>query len=230
MDQFGLPDPNDAAAALRNAGLGSAMTFRLLSLSALATTALMGLAAPAVAGGCTTSSCYRAPVSSCGGGSCYKLVTAPPVYDTVNESYIVRPERTFSKVIPAQYDTVIEKVVIQPERRIARQIPAQYKTVSEKVLISPATKRWEVSRDAYGQTTGCWVHVPAQYGYQQRTVEVSPASVEYDVVPAVYGERSRRVMVSASRVEHQTIPAEYATRQRQVMVSAGSQYWAKRGY
>lgn len=206
------------------------MTFRLLSLSALATTALVGLGAPAMAGGCYASSCYRAPVSACGGGSCYKLVSKPPVYGTVDESYVVRPERTFSRVVPAQYETVTEQVVVQPERRIARHIPAQYRTVSEKVLISPATRRWEVTRDAYGQTTGCWVDVPAQYGYQQRTVEVSPASVDYDVVPAVYGQRSRRVMISASRVEHETVPAEYATRQRQVLVSPGSQYWAKGGY
>jgi hypothetical protein len=206
------------------------MMFRLLSLSALATTALVGLGAPAMAGGCYASSCYRAPVSNCGGGSCYKLVAKPPVYGTVDESYVVRPERTFSRVVPAQYETVTEKVMVQPERRIARHIPAQYRTVSEKVLISPATRRWEVSRDAYGQTTGCWVDVPAQYGYQQRTVQVSPASVDYDVVPAVYGERSRRVMVSATRVVHETVPAEYATRQRQVMVSPGSQYWARSGY
>lgn len=206
------------------------MTFKLLSLLALATTALVGFAAPAMAGGCGGSSCYSAPVSNCGGGSCYKLVSKPPVYGAVDESYVVRPERTYSKVIPAEYDTVTEKVVVQPERRIARHIPGQYKTVSEKVLISPATKRWEVSRDAYGQTTGCWVYVPAQYGYQQRTVEVAPASVDYDVVPAVYGERSRRVMVSATRVVHETVPAEYATRQRQVLVSPGSQYWARSGY
>lgn len=206
------------------------MMFRLLSLSALATTALVGLGAPAMAGGCYASSCYRAPVSNCGGGSCYKLVAKPPVYGTVDESYVVRPERTFSRVVPAQYETVTEKVMVQPERRIARHIPAQYRTVSEKVLISPATRRWEVSRDAYGQTTGCWVDVPAQYGYQQRTVQVSPASVDYDVVPAVYGERSRRVMVSATRVVHETVPAEYATRQRQVMVSPDSQYWARSGY
>lgn len=206
------------------------MMFRLLSLSAIATTALVSLAAPAAAGGCTTSSCYRAPVSNCGGGSCYKLVSTPPVYDTVNENYVVRPERTFSRVIPAQYESVTEQVVLRPERRIARHIPAQYRTVSEKVLISQATRRWEVSRDAYGQTTGCWVDVPAQYGYQQRTVEVSPASVDYDVVSAVYGQRSRRVMVSASRVVHETVPAEYATRQRQVMVSPGSQHWARARY
>ena len=97
------------------------MTFRLLTLSSIAASALIGLAAPATAGGCTASSCYRAPVSNCGSGSCYKLVTTPPVYDTVSESYVVRPERTFSKVIPAQYETVTEKVVLRPQRRIARQ-------------------------------------------------------------------------------------------------------------
>ena len=197
------------------------MASRVLSLGGIAATALvgaLGFAAPAAAGG----GCY--------GSSCYKLVTTPPVYGTVEESFVTRPERTFSRVIPAEYDTVVEKVMVQPERRIARRIPAQYQTVSEKVLIAPATRRWEVSRDAYGQTTGCWVDVPAQYGYQQRTVEVSPASVDYDVIPAVYGQRSRRVMVRATQVVHETVPAEYATRQRQVLVSPGSQQWARSRY
>lgn len=210
------------------------MTSRVLSLSGLAASALvgaLGFAAPAEAGGCGYgSSCYRAPVSTCGGSSCYKLVATPPVYGTVNESYVVRPEKTYSKVIPAEYETVTETVMIKPEKRIPRHIPAQYQTVSEKVLISPATKRWEVSRDAYGHVTGCWVKVPAQYGYQQRTVEVAPASVEYDTIPAVYSERSRRVMVRATQVVHETVPAEYATRQRQVLVSPGSQHWAKGRY
>jgi len=209
------------------------MASRVLSLSSIAATALvgtLGFSAPASAGGCYGSSCNRAPVATCGSGSCYQLVATPPVYGTVDESFVVRPERTHSRVIPAQYDTVFEKVMVQPERRIARHIPAQYRTVSEKVLISAAGKRWEVSRDAYGQTTGCWVHVPAQYGYQQRTVEVAPASVDYDVVPAVYSQRSRRVMVRATQVVHETVPAQYATRQRQVLVSPGSQHWAKSGY
>jgi len=193
------------------------MTFRLLSLSVLAATTLVGFAAPASAGGCTASSCY-------------KLVSKPPVYGTVDESYVVRPERTFSKIVPAQYETVTETVVLQPERRVARHIPAQYTTVSEKVVIAPAGRRWEVTRDAHGRTTGCWVDTPAQYGYRQRSVEIAPASVTYDVVPAVYGQQSRRVMVSATRVVHETVPAAYATRQRQVMVSPGGQYWAKGGY
>ena len=194
------------------------MTFRVLSLSG---------AAASVFAGTLTLAASAALAGGCSGSSCYRLVDTPPVYGTVNETVMTRPEQTFSRVIPAEYQTVTEQVVIQPARKIARHIPAQYQTVSEKVLISPATRRWEVTRDVYGNTTGCWVDVPARYGYQQRTVQVSPPSVAYEVVPAVYGERARRVMVSASRVVHETVPAAYATRQRSVLVSPGSQQWAR---
>lgn len=195
------------------------MAFRVLTLS--------GAAASVFAGTLVLAASAAQAGGRCSGSSCYRLVDTPPVYGTVNETVMTRPERTFSRVIPAEYQTVTEQVVIQPARKIARHIPAQYQTVSEKVLISAAIRRWEVTRDAYGNTTGCWVDVPARYGYQQRTVQVSPASVAYDVVPAVYGERNRSVMVSASRVVHETIPASYETRQRSVLVRQGSQQWAR---
>ena len=188
-----------------------------IAASGLAAALVLGASAAQAGGGCR-------------GSACYNLVNTPPVYGSINETYQVRPAQVQRHVVPAEYETVTDNVMIAPERRIPHYRSPVYETVTEKVMVSGPSRRWEVSRDAYGQTTGCWVDVPAQYGYQQRTVEVSPASVAYDVVPAVYGQRSRRVMVRATQVVHETVPAEYATRQRQVLVSPGSQRWAPARY
>lgn len=193
------------------------MIARVLTASAFGTLLLVGSQAAQAGGGC-------------GGSACYNLVTTPPVYGTVAETYVARPEQVERRVIPAEYDYVTETVMIRPARKVARPIPAQYSTVTEKVMLSPGGKRWEVSTDKYGRTTGCWVYDKPRYGYQTRTVEVSPASVAYDVVPAVYSERQRRVMVRPTQVVRESIPAVYETRQRKVLVSPGSQYWAKGGY
>lgn len=189
---------------------------RLLAASAFSAALLMGAGA-AQAGGCR-------------GSACYNLVTAPPVYGTVDETVQVRPPQVQHRVVPAEYETVVDTVMIAPERRIPHYRPASYETVTEKVLISGPSRRWQVTRDAYGNTVGCWVEVPAQYGYQSRRVEVAPASVSYETVPAVYGQRPRKVMVRPTEVLREEIPAAYETRQRQVLVSPGSQYWSRSRY
>lgn len=189
---------------------------RLLAASAFTTVFLLGAGA-AQAGGCR-------------GSACYNLVTSPPVYGTVDETYQVQPSQVQRRVVPAEYESVTENVMIAPARQIPHHRAAVYETVTEKVLVSPATRRWEVTRDAWGNTVGCWVDVPAQYGYQSRRVEVSPATVEYETVPAVYTQRQRKVMVRPTQVVREEIPAVYATRQRQVLVSPGSQYWSRARY
>ena len=152
--------------------MAKVLSVQALAASALTAAALLGSQA-ALGGGC-------------GGSACYNLVESPPVYGTISESYVAYPAQRQSRVIPAEYDYVTEKVMIQPARKIAHHRHAQYDTVTEKVLVAPAGRRWEVSRDAYGNATGCWVDVPAQYAYQSRKVEVSPAYVDYETVPAVY--------------------------------------------
>lgn len=189
---------------------------RVIAASAFATTLLLGATA-AEAGGCR-------------GSACYNLVSAPPVYGTIDETYQVRPAQVQRRVVPAEYETVIDNVMIAPERRIGHRRAAVYDTVTEKVLIAPATRRWDVTRDAWGNTVGCWVDVPAQYGYQSRRVVVSPATIEYETVPAVYTQRQRKVMVRPTEVVREEIPAVYETRQRQVLVSPGSQYWSRARY
>ena len=189
---------------------------RFLAASAFTTVLLLGAGA-AEAGGCR-------------GSACYNLVNTPPVYGTIDETYQVQPSQVQRRVIPAEYETVTDNVMIAPARQIPHHRAAVYETVTEKGLISPATRRWEVTRDAWGNTVGCWVDVPAQYGYQSRRVEVSPATVEYKTVPAVYTQRQRKVMVRATQVVREEIPAVYTTRQRQVLVSPGSQYWSRAHY
>ncbi|MFC5504600.1 hypothetical protein [Bosea massiliensis] len=207
------------------------MAKKSLGISAFAASAasaalLLGTA-PAQAGGCYGSSCRPAP---CQGAACYNLVETPPVYGTIAETQVVRPAKTYRRIVPAEYDYVTEKVMIQPARQIPHHVPAQYSSIQEKVLISPGGKRWEVTTDAYGRTTGCWVYDEPQYGYRQRTVEVSPARVEYETVPAVYTQRQRKVMVRPTQVLHETVPAQYETRHRKVLVSPGSQHWQKAGH
>jgi hypothetical protein len=164
------------------------------------------------------------------GQSCYKLVTTPAEYGTVAEQVMVSPERRVSRHIPAEYGVVQEQVMVHPARRIAHHVPAVVNTVAEQVMISPASKVWQVTRDAHGQTVGCWVVVPARYGVQHRQVVVQPASVQYSEVPAQYATRSRKVMTRAADVHHETIPAQYQTHHRQVMTRQATRGWQPVGY
>ena len=133
-----------------------------------------GLAAAAL-----SSSGAFAGAPGCPSGGCYQHVSTPPVYGTVPET-----------------------VMVSPPTSVARELPPQYAMVAEKVLVSPGGKRWEVTRDAYGNMIGCWVYDPPRYAVEHR-----------------------RVMVRAPHVVHERVPAVYATRERTVMVSPGSSRW-----
>ena len=77
-------------------------TLSLVLLAALGGAAL--LAAPASAGGCYGTECYR-------------HVTTPPVFDTVSEQRLVSPPRTIYRTVPPVYDTVSERVLVAPGGR-----------------------------------------------------------------------------------------------------------------
>lgn len=194
-----------------------ALTVSAITACAFSAALLLGSTAAQAGGGCQ-------------GAACYNLIQTPPVYDTIAVTTLVRSAQTRRRVVPARYSTITEKVMIQPARQIAHQVEGQYYSISEKVPISPGGARWEVTTDAYGRTTGCWVYDEPQFGFRQRLVESSPARVEYETIPAVYTQRQRRVMVAPTRVVHETIPAGYKTRHRKVLVSPGSQHWQRAGY
>ncbi|MCA0422926.1 MAG: hypothetical protein LCH61_06315, partial [Proteobacteria bacterium] len=117
------------------------------------------------------------------GANCYRKVVTPPQYATVAETVQVRPAAVARRVQPAEYGTVHEQVVVRPARTVARVSPARYGTVAETVMVSPGGKRWQVTRDAYGNEIGCWVNTPAQYATRYRTVMVQPETVSQETIP-----------------------------------------------
>jgi hypothetical protein len=112
----------------------------------------------------------------CYGAACYRHVVHPPVYGAV-----------------------VEKVVLQPPQVFARTIPGEYASYAEKTLIAPPGKVWQVTRDAYGRTVGCWVPVPARYAVQHRRVMVRPPQVVQDATPGIYGTLYRKVLVQPAQ-------------------------------
>ncbi|MDR7036259.1 hypothetical protein J2X36_000997 [Methylobacterium sp. BE186] len=131
-------------------------------------------AAPAEAGGCYGSECYR-------------RVTTPAVYDTVSEQVLVRPPRTIYRTTPPVFDTVSERVLVapggrvwqtrrgpygdligcwvttppqyavrqrrvlvQPPQSIPETIPPEYASVSRRVLVQPARAGWVPVGGGYG--------------------------------------------------------------------------------
>lgn len=114
--------------------------------------------------------------AGCGGAECYRRVVTPPVYGTVSQQVMVRP----------------------PER-YATTVPGEFTTVAERVLVAPASRVWQVSRDAYGHTVGCWVTVPARYAVRHRQVMVRPPQVVQHYQPAQYAVQHRQVLVQPVR-------------------------------
>lgn len=68
-------------------------------------------------------------------------VKRPPVYQTVAERVVVRPEQVVYDTVPARWGYEKRKVLIEPERKERHYVPAEYGYVAEKVLIRAAERR-----------------------------------------------------------------------------------------
>lgn len=187
----------------------------------------MRLALGAAAGVIGSLMTISPSAAGCRGSQCFERVEAPPVYATRYEKVQIAPARRIAHVQPARYGTAPEVVVVQPARNVARYVPAEVRTVAEKVLVAPASKRWQVTRDAYGRTIGCWVHVPAQYAVRHRQVVVRPERVDVERVPEVLGVRQRTVMIRPQTVSHEYVPPQYGLVGRTVQVAPASAHWRR---
>ena len=134
-----------------------------LSCFAAALGGLTLLSAPALAGGCYGTECYR-------------YVSTPPVFDTVQENVLVRPPSTVYRTVPPVYDTV-----------------------SERVMVSPGGRFWQTSRGPGGELVGCWVSTPPRFAVRSRTVMVRPAQSIPQTIPPQYASVSKRVLVAPAR-------------------------------
>lgn len=133
-------------------------------LSTLAASAALGLvAAPALAGGC-------------GGSQCYREEYTPARYETVQEQVLLRAPRTYARVIPAEYRTAEETVMVSPGGRTWQVTRDSYgRAVGCWVDVPPryATRQRTVQVSAEQVVP---VAVPAVYGTRSHTVQVSAAS------------------------------------------------------
>jgi hypothetical protein len=159
------------------------------------------------------------------GEACFRKVASPALYQTVTEPVLIQPSQVIAHAVPAQYQRVSERVLVRPSRVIAHRIPAVTQTVAQQVLVQPGGRVWSVTRDAYGQEIGCWVHTPPVYATQYQTVVVQPESAEYETIPAEYEDVSRTVMVQPPSLQREVIPAVYGTQSRQVLVQPGTVGW-----
>ncbi|MFD0937254.1 hypothetical protein ACFQ12_19000, partial [Methylobacterium trifolii] len=114
--------------------------------------------------------------AGCQGSECYRYVSTPPVFDTVQENVLVRPPRTVYRTAPPVFDTV-----------------------SERVQVSPGGRYWSTRRGPYGELVGCWVNTPPRYAVQHRRVLVQPAQSIPETIPPEYASVSRRVLVAPAR-------------------------------
>lgn len=123
----------------------------------------------------------------CGGADCYRHVVSPPVYGAVAEPVMVRPPHHYTAITPGEFTVV-----------------------SERVLVAPPGRVWQVSRDAYGNTVGCWVTTPARYAVRHRQVMVRPPQLVRHYQPAQYAVQHRRVLVQPARSGWEPIGGGYA--------------------
>ncbi len=163
--------------------------------------------------------CGPASAGGRNGVACYEPVRTGPVYKTITEKVLVRPEAVAYDIVPAQYGTRARQVVVQPQRTELYDVQAVFGTQQREVVLAP---RRTVRR-----------HVAPRYVEVTETVEVSPARVvwEWRIIdgkrvkcrveyPASYEQRTRQVLAEAGRAWTEHRPEQRATVTSQVLVQA----------
>ena len=157
---------------------------------------------------------------------CYRRVIDPPQYSTIVEQVLVAPAREAREYLPAVTRQVEQTVVVRPERTVSRLAPAEYALRADTVEVSPAHREWR-TRDEDGEMIGCWVSVPARFAQVMRRVLIAPAHVETQTLPEQTATRTATEVVEPAHFVVHEIPAQYATRQRPALVSPGGAHWAR---
>jgi hypothetical protein len=161
------------------------------------------------------------------GVACYEPVRTGPVYETVTERVLVRPETVVYDVEPAQYGTRARQVVVQPQRTELYDVPAvfgaqqrevvlapgrtvrrhaapRYAEVTEKVQVQAARVAWEW-RIIDGKRVKCRVEYPARYEHRTRKVLVEPGGSWTEYQPEQRATVTSQVLVQRPGVRAQTV-------------------------
>lgn len=142
---------------------------------------------------------------------------SPPIYGTRSRQVLVAPQRIKHRSVPALYEDVREKVLIEPARTIKRKVPAVVETRYRTVQISDGGYSWEW-RIINGRKVLCKIKHKARYQRVAETVVVEPARYVHETIPAQYGYQERRVLVTPESTESYVLAPEYETYTEQVVI------------
>ncbi len=147
-------------------------------------------------------------------GKCYVRCTTPDVYETVEQTVLVKPAHKRLSVRPAEYDTVEETVMVKPATKRYSYVPATFRNVPREMEVE----------DPYNAVT----IIPAQFSSGSEVIEVRPKTVGWDYRAAgsnCYSSDPRDCEVLCY-VEK---PAEYRTVPTQLVANGPSTNTTPRG-
>lgn len=152
------------------------------------------------------------------------LEVVPAVYETVEETVVVKPATTRLEVIPAVYGTETERVMIKPETKKLVPVEAVYEEQEEQVLVEAASTYWKRSTVAEAAASGakeqivgddgyvmCLLEKPAVYKTVSKTVMVKGPSTREEIIPAEYATVEKTVLKTPATTQEIEVPAEYGT-------------------
>lgn len=157
----------------------------------------------------------------------YELIEVPAVLETVEETVLVKAASERQEIIPATYKEVEERVMVAPAYTRQIPVPAVYETVSERVLVKPERSYWKEGTGPLQKVNGatgeimCYVTDPAVYETRTHQVIKSAASVREETVPAVYQTVVKTVVDQPAQIKKVEVPAEYKTVKVQKVKSPG---------
>lgn len=180
---------------------------------------------------------------------CYVKCVTPDVYETVEETVVIKPAYKRLSIAPAEYKMVEETIVIKEACKEYQLVPAVYETVeveydseqsynqlsivpasfdpsNVKIEVKPAIARWEYapydgckSEDPLDCQALCWREYEAQY----QTVAIQKvnnyASTTALPMPVKKATYKKRVIKTPAQVKEIDIPAETTVIKKRVLVT-----------
>lgn len=180
---------------------------------------------------------------------CYVKCVTPDVYETIEETIVVKPAYKKLSIEAAEYKWVEETVVIKEACKEYEIIPAVYETVtveyeseqgynqlsiveptfeasSVKIEVYPAVARWEYapyegckSDDPLDCQALCWREYDPQYETVPTLKIANYASSNTNLIGGKKSTYTKRVIKTPAQVREIEIPAETKVIRKRVLVS-----------
>lgn len=182
-------------------------------------------------------------------GKCYVRCITPDVYETVEDSVLVKPAYKVLKIVPAEYKWEEERIMVKPASKKFEYVPAEFEKYEEQMLleegynkvtlhdpvfsdhiekveIEPASQKWEYtlledceSEDPFDCRVICYREFPAVF------TQIPYQKLDKDASSTTKAVEKKMQTVKKMRIAKEAyvkeieIPAEYKTIQKKVLVS-----------